>query len=76
MLLILEFSHAMRPPNKWISCHGFVELFCVKTPKTHCTKSEVPADLPSNKRMHMERKTCSDVDSSVPALKTVRTNQS
>lgn len=78
MLLTVRFSWEMCPPKNCTSSQGFVEVFCVKTPKTHCTKSELPVDLQNSlcKLMHMERETCSDVDSSVPALKIVRTNRS
>lgn len=78
MLLIVQFSSEMCSPKKCTTFQGFVEVFFVKTPKTHGRRNELPVDLQRSlcKLMHMERETCSDVDSSVPSLKNVRTNRS
>lgn len=57
MLLMVQYSWEICPPKKNISSQDFVDVFCVKTLKTHCTKGELPVDLRDSlcKLMHMER---------------------
>lgn len=57
MLLMVQYSWEICPPKKNISSQDLVDVFCVKTLKTHCTKGELPVDLWDSlcKLMHMER---------------------